>query len=215
MDHWWVHFSWCAEGRLKKSNKDYINNVGNKRKFHGKGDNNNAKKNKPQRNYSKYEKGESSRLTQPNKYGEGCHFCGDTTHYKNDCAKWLARKGEDYITFIDDESLYVNFSLNTWLIDLGATVHVSNLLHEFIMMKSTRKGERSLKVVDGKEAYMEANGSIVLHLHSGFKLHLNNVLYVHSLKRNLILEQLLDIDSFGCNFGDMKCLIKYNNDDGN
>jgi hypothetical protein len=94
-------------------------------------------------------------------------------------------------------------------------VHVSNLLHEFIMMKSTRKGERSLKVVDGKEAYMEANGSIVLHLHSGFKLHLNNVLYVHSLKRNLILEQLLDIDSFGCNFGDMKCLIKYNNDDGN
>jgi hypothetical protein len=33
---------------------------------------------------------------------------------------------------------------------------------------------------------MEAVGSIVLHLHSGLKLHLNNVLYVLSLKRNLI-----------------------------
>jgi hypothetical protein len=35
------------EERLNKSNKDHINNVGNKRKFHGKGDNNNVKKNKP------------------------------------------------------------------------------------------------------------------------------------------------------------------------
>jgi hypothetical protein len=49
-----------------------------------------------------------------------------------------------------------------------------------------KKEGRSLKVVDGKEAYMEAVGSIVLHLHSGLMLHLNNVLYVLSLKRNLI-----------------------------
>jgi hypothetical protein len=101
------------EERLKKSNKDHRNNVGNKRKFHGKGDNNNVKKNKSQSNYSKYEKGESSCWTQLKKDGEVCHFCGDDTHYKNDCAKWLAHKGEYYITFVD-ESLYVNFSLNTW-----------------------------------------------------------------------------------------------------
>jgi hypothetical protein len=112
---------------VKKINKDYINNVGNKRKFHGKGDNNNVKKNKPQSTYSKYEKGESSRSAQSKKDGDICHFCGDDTHYKNDCAKWLARKGEDYITFVD-ESLYVNFSLNTWWIDSGATVHVCNSL---------------------------------------------------------------------------------------
>jgi hypothetical protein len=60
---------------------------------------------------------------------------------------------------------------------------------------------------------VEAVGSIVLHLHSGFKLHLNTVLYVRSLKRNLILVRLLDIDGFSCNFGDMKCLIKYNYED--
>jgi hypothetical protein len=54
---------------LKKSNKDHINNVDNKRKFHGKGDNNIVKKNKPQRNYFKYEKGESSRSTQPKEDG--------------------------------------------------------------------------------------------------------------------------------------------------
>jgi hypothetical protein len=183
---------------LKKSNKDHINNVGNKRKFHDKGDNDNVKKNKPQSTYSKYEKGESSRLAQSKKDGEVCHFCGDDTHYKNDCAKWLAYKGEDYITFVD-ESLYVNFSLNTWWIDSGATVHVCNSLQGFVMKTNTRKGEQSLKVADGKEAYVEAIGSIVLHLHSGFKLH--PIIF------------LLDIDGFSCNFGDMKCLIKYNDED--
>jgi hypothetical protein len=203
------------EERLKKSNKDHINNVGNKRKFHGKGDNNNVKKNKPQSTYSKYEKCESSRSAQSKKDGEVCHFCGDDTHYKNNCAKWLkwlARKGEDYITFIDD-SIYVIFSLSTWWIDSGATLHVYNSLQGFVMKTSTRKGEQSLKVANGKEAYVEAVGSIVLHLHSGFKLHLNNVLYVPSLKRNLISVRLLDIDGFSCNFRDMKCLIKYNDED--
>jgi hypothetical protein len=93
------------EERLKKNNKDHINNVDNKRRFHGKGDNNNVKKNKPQSTYSKYEKGESSRSGQSKKDGEVCHFYGDDTHYKNDYAKWLkwfARKGEYYITFIDE-----------------------------------------------------------------------------------------------------------------
>jgi hypothetical protein len=112
------------EETLKKSNKDHINNVGNKRNFHGKGGNNNSKKNKPQRNYSNYEKGESPRSTQ----------------LSNDCAKWLAHKGEEYITFVD-ESLYVNFSLNTWWIDSGATVHIYNSLQGFIMKKSTRGSE--------------------------------------------------------------------------
>jgi hypothetical protein len=81
------------------------------------------------------------------------------------------------------------------------------------MKTSIRKGERSLKVTDGKETYVEIVGCIVLHLHSGFKLHLSNVLYVHSLKRNLISVRLLDIDGFSCNFGDLKCLIKYNDED--
>jgi hypothetical protein len=93
------------EERLKKSNKDHTNNVDNKRKFHGKGDNNNVKKNMPQSTYSKYEKGESSRSAQSKKDGEVCHFCGDDTHYKNDCAKWLACKGKDCITFVDESLL--------------------------------------------------------------------------------------------------------------
>jgi hypothetical protein len=35
------------------------------------------------------------------------------------------------------------FSLNTWWIDSGATVHVCNSLQRFVMKTSIRKGERS------------------------------------------------------------------------
>ena len=204
------------EDRLKKAHKDHVNQVGSKRKFHGKGDNG-AKKNKPQFSNSKYEKGESSRPNNNSSKGngDGCHFCGDTTHYQKDCVgflKWLAKKGDDYITYID-ESLYVNYSLNTWWIDSGATVHVSNSLQGFVTKINIRKGERSLKVVDGKETDVEAVGSPALQLDSGFTLYLNNVLYVPSLRRNLISVRLLDLDGFHCNFGDMKCLIKYNGND--
>jgi hypothetical protein len=49
---------------------------------------------------------------------------------------------------------------------------------------------------------VEAIGSIVLQLRSGFKLHLNNVL--PQFKEELDFSSILDIDGFGCNFGDMK-----------
>jgi hypothetical protein len=92
-------------------------------------------------------------------------------------------------------------------------MHVCNSLLGVVMKTSTRKEEQSLKVANGKETYVEAIGSVVLHLHSDFKHHLNNVLYVPSLKRNLISEGLLDLHGFSCNFGDMKYLIKYNDED--
>ena len=58
--------------------------------------------------------------------------------------------------------------------------------------KTLRKGERSLKVADGKEAEVESIGSISLVLDSGFLLRLNNVVYVPSIRRNLISVSLLD-----------------------
>jgi hypothetical protein len=48
------------EETLKKANKDHVNQVDSKRKFHGKGENY-ARKNKPHFSNSKHERGESSR----------------------------------------------------------------------------------------------------------------------------------------------------------
>ena len=130
-----------------------------------------------------------------------CHFCKQPNHVKADCPgflKWLNKKGKHEITLVD-ESLYVDFSESTWWIDSGATVHVANCLQAF-HISHTLKGTRRLNVANGKEAEVEAVGSLTLKLHTGFLLQLKDVLYVHTLSRNLILVSCLDDFGFHCTF---------------
>ena len=62
-------------------------------------------------------------------------------------------------------------------------------------MRTLRRGERSFRVADGKETEVKVVGYLPLVLHGSFTLHLNNVLYVLTLSRNLIsISLLLDID---------------------
>jgi hypothetical protein len=68
-------------------------------------------------------------------------------------------------------------------------------------------------VANGKEAQVEAIGSLPLVLNSGFTLRLNNIVYVPSMRSNLISVSMLDDDGFHCNFGDNKCILKFNLDD--
>jgi hypothetical protein len=65
-------------------------------------------------------------------------------------------------------------------------------------------------VADGREARVEAIGSLPVVLHDGFTLLLNNVLYVLSLQRNLISVSLLEDDGYECLFGNNKCTIMLN-----
>src|SRR6266498_5478165 len=78
-------------------------------------------------------------------------------------------------------------------------------------MRTIRRGERSLRVADGTEVEVEGIGNIALELSSGFNLQLDDVLYVPSLKRNLISVSLLDDSGHISIFGNNKCIIKFNN----
>jgi hypothetical protein len=69
--------------------------------------------------------------------------------------------------------------------------------------------ERSLQVADGREAKVEAIGTLPLLLHGGFTLYLNNVLYVPLLRRNLIFVPSLEDDGYECLFRNNKCTIKF------
>ena len=66
----------------------------------------------------------------------------------------------DHVSFID-ESFLVNFSPNTWWIDSGATMHISNSLQVFSSIRNIREGERSLRVADGNEVKVEALGASI------------------------------------------------------
>ena len=113
--------------------------------------------------------------------------------------------------YIQDESLYLSYAKSTWWIDSGATVHVVNLLQGFRTRKTLQRGERRIKVANRVEAQVEAIEDLSLELVDGFLLKLSDVLFVPSLRRNLISVSCLDDNGYDCHFGNGKCQIVYNN----
>jgi len=128
-----------------------------------------------------------------------------------DFLKWLNKTSKYKVTFID-ESLYLDLPTNTWWIDSGATVHVANSLQRFHMKRTLPKGERSIRVANGLEVGVDAIGDIALELDDRFILFLRNVLFVPSMRRNLISILCLDDENIHCHFGDGMCVIQYNNE---
>ena len=78
-------------------------------------------------------------------------------------------------------------------------------------MRTQQRGERKIKVANGVEAQVEAIGDLSLELVDGFLLKISDVLFVPSLRRNLISVLRLDDDGYDCHFGNGKCQIVYNN----
>jgi hypothetical protein len=63
-----------------------------------------------------------------------------------------------------------------------------------------QRGERSIRVINGVEAEVEAIEELLIELNNDFILLLHNVLYVPSLSRHLISVLCLDDDGFDCQF---------------
>jgi hypothetical protein len=89
-------------------------------------------------------------------------------------------------------------------------VHVTNSSQGLLGTQTTVR-ERNLQVADGREANVEAIGTLPLLFDGCFTLNLNNVLYVSSLRTNLISVASLENDGYECLFGNNKCTIKFNN----
>jgi hypothetical protein len=79
------------------------------------------------------------------------------------------------------------------------------------MRRTLQRGERTIRIANGVEAEVEAIGDLSLELDDGFVLKLSDVLYVPSLRRNLISLSRLDDDGYDCHFGNGKCQIVFNN----
>jgi hypothetical protein len=81
------------------------------------------------------------------------------------------------------------------------------------MIQTFSSGARRLKVANGVEFDAEAVGSLTFELHTGFLLHLNNVLYVPTLSMNLILVSCLDDNMYQCKFGNKQFVLSCCNND--
>jgi hypothetical protein len=62
------------------------------------------------------------------------------------------------------------------------------------MRRTLPIGKRTIRVANGEEAEVEAIGEIPLKISNDFTLYLHNVLYVSSMRRNLIFVSCLDDD---------------------
>ena len=159
-----------------------------------------SSKKKKAKNKGKGKLEPTSNIKKESKY----FFCKKKGHMEKDCWKhreWLARKG-NFNSFVCFESNLTNVCHNTWWMDSGSTIHVSNTL----------QGMRNLRKSVGSKCYIhsgwrlssnvEAIRTCSLELSSGYVLQLEKTFYVTSFSRNLISVSALVPLGISCNFQD-------------
>ena len=122
------------------------------------------------------------------KKDEKCFFCKKKGHVKKKCLKfqnWLEKKGNP-TSFVCYESNMVNVNTNTWWIDSGSTIHISNSLQGMQNLRKPVTSEQFILSGNKMGSHVEAIGTCYLTLNSGFVLELQKTFYVPSFSRNLI-----------------------------
>ncbi|KAK3007962.1 hypothetical protein RJ639_013793 [Escallonia herrerae] len=88
--------------------------------------------------------------------------------------------------------IQIDAPLNTWWVDTGATVHITNAL------KKLNKRDRNVLVGNREKDQVKAVGTLRLVLESGFNLDLVDTVYIPSMTRNLI--SVSRLDAYGYSF---------------
>lgn len=143
-----------------------------------------------------------------------CYFYNKKGHFTNKCFKIMAekRKNKEEVnqTEIEFEYLFSTFIENhknkQWYLDLGSTMHMSfnkNWFKGYVDLKKSR----SVKMEDHSEQKGMGMGDILLKLKNENFGILSNVLYVPSLKNNLLSINKISDLGFSINFTREKCVI--------
>ena len=136
-----------------------------------------------------------------------CKFCKKPGHFQADCIKrkeWFEKKGNPmgFVSYFESNLTYV--SSDTWWIDTGANVHVSNSMQGFLTIQTINPSENFLFMGNKDKAPVEAIGTFRLVLDSGYQLDLCQTLYVPSISRNLVSVSALDKVGYSFELGNGK-----------
>ncbi|CAL8167240.1 unnamed protein product [Prunus armeniaca] len=105
--------------------------------------------------------------------GLKCYLCKKFGHMKRNCDR--------YKRWLDKQK-----AKDSWWLDSGATVYVANSLHGFKTKRLPSKAEMKVFVGNRERVKVEYIGLAKIELKSGFILELVDVVYIPSMKRNLI-----------------------------
>ena len=126
-----------------------------------------------------------------------CSYYNKVGHKKVDCWK-LKGKQEKKGNILMIEANIMNVPMNTWWLDTGAIIHVTNSLQGMISQRGATNLKQHVHMRDSLRAKVDIMGTIKLKLAIGYVLELQEVSYVPSIRRNLLSISLLD--SQGYNF---------------
>ncbi|KAA8532494.1 hypothetical protein F0562_032527 [Nyssa sinensis] len=115
-------------------------------------------------------------------------FCKKKGHVKKDCPKfqkWLEKKGNQ-LSLVCYESNMVDVVYNTWWIDSGSTIHISNSLQGMRNLRKPVGSEQCIYSGNKMRSHVDFVGTCNLILSSGFVLILEKTFYIPSFSRNLI-----------------------------
>ncbi|KAL0551495.1 hypothetical protein IC582_010583 [Cucumis melo] len=127
-----------------------------------------------------------------------CRFCNKPGHYHKDCLKrkaWFENKGK-HNALVCFESNLTEVPYNTWWIDSGCTIHISNTMQGFLTTRTTNPNERFIFMGNRVKVSVEAVGTYHLTLDTEHHLDLFDTFYVPSISRNLISLSKLDTSGY-------------------
>jgi hypothetical protein len=96
--------------------------------------------------------------------------------------------------------------LKTWLVDSGASKHMTGY-NDILSNFEKKYFAEHVELGDDKCYKIEGVGSISFILESGVRLHVDEVLYVPGIKKNLLSVATLEDKGYWVIFKDMKALI--------
>ncbi|KAK1415826.1 hypothetical protein QVD17_31614 [Tagetes erecta] len=141
-----------------------------------------------------------------------CKFCRTHGHKQKDCPQfkeWLKKKGNLPICMVI-ESFNINVPSNTWWIDSGSMVHITNSLQGFLTIRMLERNQRTVRMGGGEPLNVEGIGTMQLLMKTGQCLELKDTLYVPRITRNLVSVPKLDINGFDVAHGRGKVTISFN-----
>jgi len=168
---------------------------------------------------SRPEKGNTGKalvvLEPKKKYFKGnCAYCKKFGHKLADCyilkKKNADKEGILLYALACFESNVIDVPPNSWWLDSGATIHVVNSLQGFTSLRKPSDVESKIIMGDGARALVEDIGVVSLNLPSGHVLLLKDVVYVPSMRRNLISVSILDKCGYTFEFGNGKLVVYFN-----
>ena len=102
------------------------------------------------------------------------------------------------------ETNIIDVPMNTWWLDIRATIHVTNSLQGMISQRGPTNHEQHVYMGDSSRAKVDIMRIIKLKLATGYVLELQEVSYIPSIRRNLLSISLLDSQSYSFLFGNNK-----------